>query len=204
MVQHSTATRSYRGVSQDDRRADRRARLMTAAIEVYGERGYRQASVKAVCDAAGLTERYFYESFSSSEALLIASYNAVTRDLFADIAQAAASAGTAPSRRSRAMLQAYFTALQRQPRSAQVFLVEIRGVSQAVDDAFNAALRVIAQQITDAFAARHSRSNELMALGIVGGISQIALHWIQQGYTPSLESVIKVAMKLGSGFITES
>lgn len=36
--------------------------------------GYRNATVKAVCEAAGLTERYFYESFSNSEELLVASF----------------------------------------------------------------------------------------------------------------------------------
>jgi AcrR family transcriptional regulator len=44
-------------VSQDERRAQRRSQLIAAAIQVYGEIGYRQATVKAVCEAAGLTER---------------------------------------------------------------------------------------------------------------------------------------------------
>jgi AcrR family transcriptional regulator len=120
-------------MSQDERRAQRRSQLIGAAIEVYGERGYRQATVKAVCEAAGLTERYFYESFANSEDLLIASYNAVTYSVFGEIRAAAESAGPTRIERARAMLHAYFAALQRDPRSARVFLVEIRGVSRAVD-----------------------------------------------------------------------
>lgn len=45
--------RHYRGVSPDDRRAQRRKQLVTAAVQVYGERGYRHSGIKAVCEAAG-------------------------------------------------------------------------------------------------------------------------------------------------------
>ena len=142
-----TPTRSYRGLSQDERRADRRARLIAAAIAVYGERGYHQATVKAVCEAAGLTERYFYESFANSEALLIDCFNAVSYSVLDEITAAARGAGRARIGRSRAMLHAYFAALQREPQSARVFLVEIRGVSRAVDQAFDAALRAIGREV---------------------------------------------------------
>jgi AcrR family transcriptional regulator len=67
-----------RGVPLDARRAQRREALIRAAIEVYGARGFRNATVKAVCEAAGLTERYFYESFANGEALLVAALGALT------------------------------------------------------------------------------------------------------------------------------
>jgi AcrR family transcriptional regulator len=44
--------------------------------------GYRNTTVKAVCEAAGLTERYFYESFANSEALLVAAFDTVSRRVF--------------------------------------------------------------------------------------------------------------------------
>ena len=50
----SISTRSYRGQSQEQRRAERRSRLIAAAIDVYGERGYHQATVKA--ESIGLLE----------------------------------------------------------------------------------------------------------------------------------------------------
>jgi AcrR family transcriptional regulator len=201
MSQKSIAARPYRGLSQEERRTERRHRLIAAAIDVYGERGYRQTSVKAVCDAAGLTERYFYESFGNSEELLIACYNAVTYGLFKEIANVAKAVDGDRFSRSRAMLHAYFTALRREPRSARVFLVEIRGVSQAVDDSFNAALHGIAQQVRQIFTPDRVQTNELLVLGIIGGISQIALHWTQQNYRPSIDDVIEASMQLGSALL---
>ena len=191
-------TRSYRGLSQEERRAERRERLIAAAIAVYGERGYHQATVKAVCEAAGLTERYFYESFANSEALLIDSFNAVTYSVLGEITRAAHEAGRGRIARSRAMLHAYFAALQREPQSARVFLVEIRGVSRAVDQAFDAALRAIGREVARIVAPPGAPEDELLQAGVVGGVIHIALRWIEQGYAPPAGSVVDTALKLGT------
>jgi AcrR family transcriptional regulator len=184
-------------VSQDERRAQRRSQLIAAAIAVYGERGYRQATVKAVCEAAGLTERYFYESFANSEDLLIASFNAVTYAVFGSIRQAAQVAGRSRAARARAMLRAYFAALQREPLPARVFLVEIRGVSRAVDKAFDAALRAIGEEVARTVAPPGTPADPLLEAGVVGGVIHIALRWIEDGYTPDIERVTDSALRLG-------
>jgi AcrR family transcriptional regulator len=183
-------------VSHDDRRAQRRSKLIAAAISVYGERGYRQATVKAVCEAAGLTERYFYESFANSGELLIASFNAVTFRVFEASVEAAAAAGRSRTERARALLRAYFTALQRDPRSARVFLVEIRGVSREVDKAFDAALRQIGREVGKIVAPPDSEPDQLLEAGVVGGVIHIALRWIEDGYLPTIEAVTDSALRL--------
>jgi AcrR family transcriptional regulator len=183
-------------VSQHDRRAQRRSKLIAAAISVYGERGYRQATVKAVCEAAGLTERYFYESFANSGELLIASFNAVTFRVFEASVEAAAAAGRSRTERARALLRAYFSALQRDPRSARVFLVEIRGVSREVDKAFDAALRQIGREVGKIVAPPDSEPDQLLEAGVVGGVIHIALRWIEDGYLPTIEAVTDSALRL--------
>lgn len=197
MTPAPTAPRSYRGVSSEQRRAERREKLIAAAIAVYGERGYRQATVKAVCEAAGLTERYFYESFENSEALLVTSFNAVTYSVFGEITSAARAAGRGRDARARAMLDAYFGALQRDPASARVYLVEIRGVSRAVDKAFDAALRTIGAEVARQLAPGGAVPDELLEAGIVGGVIHIALRWIDNGYQPPLAQVTDAALRMG-------
>jgi AcrR family transcriptional regulator len=197
MAPDTIPSRPYRGLGPDERRAQRRARLIEAAVAVYGERGYRHATVKAVCEAAGLTERYFYESFANSEELLIAGFNAVTFGTFEEVMAAAQGAGRSRKARSRAMLQAYFAALQRDPRSARVFLVEIRGVSRDVDKAFDAALREIGRQVAQVVAPPEAQDDELLQAGVVGGVIHIALRWIEQDYSPSLDVVTDTALRLG-------
>ena len=189
--------RPYRGVPQDERRAQRRAQLIGAAVAVYGERGYRHSTVKAVCEAAGLTERYFYESFANSDELLIASFNAVTYSVLGEITEAARQAGRSRVARARAMLHTYFAALQRDPRSARVFLVEIRGVSREVDKAFDAALRAIGEQVGRFVVPPGVPADPLLEAGIVGGVIHIALRWIEDGYTPGIDVVTDSALRLG-------
>lgn len=196
MTPEPVAARPYRGISPDERRAQRRSRLIAAGVAVYGARGYRNATVKAVCEEAGLTERYFYESFANSEELLIACFNAITYAVFHEVQRVAAAADGGQSARSRAMLRAYFAALQREPASARVFLVELRGVSKAVDKAFDLALQDIGRQVAKVVAPR-SEPDPLLEAGVMGGVIHIAIRWIEQGYTPDIEVVTDAALRLG-------
>lgn len=71
----------WSGVPLEDRQALRRNDLITAGVTLLGSESGSALTVRAVCRAAGLTERYFYESFSD-------------RDEFADPAvQAMAATG---------------------------------------------------------------------------------------------------------------
>lgn len=57
------------GNNAEERRLERRRRLLKASTSVFARSGFRGTTVKAVCIEAGLTERCFFESFQSSEAL---------------------------------------------------------------------------------------------------------------------------------------
>jgi hypothetical protein len=94
------------------------------------------------------------------------------------------------------MLHTYFAALQREPRSARVFLVEIRGVSRAVDKAFDTALRAIGEEVARIAGPEAGVTDPLLQAGVVGGVIHIALRWIEDGYTPDIDSVTDSAMRL--------
>ena len=49
--------RAYGGLAPEDRAAARRARFIEAGIELFGTQGFRAATVRGVCAAAGLTDR---------------------------------------------------------------------------------------------------------------------------------------------------
>ncbi len=197
MTQELSNSRSYRGQTPEQRRADRRSRLIAGAISVYGERGYHNATVKAVCDAAGLTERYFYESFANSETLLIDCYNFVTDSVLKQILQAGGTTRGGKVARARAMLYAYFSLLQSEPRSARVFLVEIRGVSVAVDRTFDDSLREIGKAVAGLLAPE-ALDDELLQAGVVGGVIHIAMRWIACGYAPPIDQAVATALRLGT------
>jgi AcrR family transcriptional regulator len=65
-----STVRAYGGRSREDRIAQRRTRLLDAGVAALHEDGLAQISVRTVCARAGLTARYFYESFGSLADLL--------------------------------------------------------------------------------------------------------------------------------------
>jgi len=62
-------SRPFRGVSALDRRQNRHRQLVEAAFDIVGTKGAAHLSVGEVCLGAGLTKRYFYESFGSMDEL---------------------------------------------------------------------------------------------------------------------------------------
>ena len=200
----NTATsvkRRYRGSSTEERRAQRRQQLIDAATRIYGEHGYRHSGVKQVCDAAGLTQRYFYESFGHSDELLIACYEQTARKVRELNMAAAEAAGDDRSARSRAMLQAYFTYLRDHPQEARLLLVDIRGISPSVDEAIDRSLRASSQDMTRALAQPCQHFDEMLQAGILGGVIHIALYWMESGYRHSVEAVTETALKLGASLL---
>ncbi|MET8824299.1 TetR/AcrR family transcriptional regulator [Streptomyces sp. NPDC004610] len=51
---------------------------MRAGPEVFDTEGWSALSARRVCETAGLTRRYFYESFASPDALIAAIFVSIT------------------------------------------------------------------------------------------------------------------------------
>jgi AcrR family transcriptional regulator len=190
--------RHYKGASAPERQAKRRKALIEASIRLYGEQGYRSVSNKAVCAAAGLTDRYFYESFSDSEALLLAGFETVTRWLIGAV-DATAQDVADPIARCRSQLSAYYQALRDQPSSARVFLVEITGVGPAVDQAFDASLDRFATLILNTLdPGRQGPGNDqsLLRRAVTSGLLGLARAWIAEAYATPIADVVETGLKL--------
>ena len=67
----------WSGVPLEDRQALRRDDLIAAGVGLLGSESGPVLTVRAVCRAAGLTERYFYESFSDRDEFVGAVYDDV-------------------------------------------------------------------------------------------------------------------------------
>ena len=93
MVERQQAgTKVWRGQSFDDRVLDRRAALLRAGFELLGDEGVGGVTMRAVCRSAELSPRYFYESFTNTDELIVAVYD----ECNAELAAAIASAGVRP------------------------------------------------------------------------------------------------------------
>lgn len=78
------------------RRTETRARLLTAAAEVFAERGFHGASVEDICERAGFTRGAFYSNFTSKDELVLELSARHTARVVARIHEAAARPAAEP------------------------------------------------------------------------------------------------------------
>ena len=128
------SSRSYRGRSAAERRADRRARFLEAGLIVFADKGYAQSTVTDVCAEAGLSRRQFYEEFSDRESLLVTIYDRIQADARAAIESALATGRTGSLDEIAATtMTAYVTAVGADPRRAKIAFVEIVGINEKIE-----------------------------------------------------------------------
>lgn len=120
-VSSSTAD-LWRGRSAADRAADRRERLLAAALESLGTVGCAATTVRGVCRGAGVSLRYFYESFPGLDPLLIAAYDRVADELTAVVLRAIAAPD--PQTRVRSAFAAAMDFIEADPRRGRILFRE--------------------------------------------------------------------------------
>ena len=118
----SPRPRRWRGREPDLRVRDRRDRLVAAAFDLLASQGAAAVTMRGVCREAGLTERYFYESFADRSELLQAVLERVVDDALTVIG------GVVSSSDPRTLLVDVVTAftafLDADPRRARVLFEE--------------------------------------------------------------------------------
>jgi AcrR family transcriptional regulator len=117
-------TMPFKGISADDRRVGRRERLVRAGFEIAGTEGAGALGVGRVCLAAGLTKRYFYESFATLADLESA---VVDHAIAVMTARVEPFRPDGPGGPPRAWLQAFVGALVDDECLARVLLAETHG-----------------------------------------------------------------------------
>ncbi len=97
-----------------------RERLLDAALDLFGERGYDSVTVAEITERAGLTKRTFFRHFSDKREVLFAGQEILSRIFAEAIADAPSSAS--PAEAVAAALTAAAAAMgpQRRERARQV------------------------------------------------------------------------------------
>ncbi len=123
----STTGRQYGGRSQEDRRDERRQRLLAAGLELIGQEGVAALSVRGVSTRAGLTPRYFYEEFGSTDELARQLFDREFDASIARVGVAVAAAGPEILERVSAAVGAVLDVITEVPERAALLLTEASG-----------------------------------------------------------------------------
>lgn len=203
-----SSSRTYGGLSESERVDERRERFLEAGLEVFGTVGLRGATVRVLCKAAGLTERYFYESFTDTEALFCAVYereNNRWREVFME------KVPHMPQDlegRSRASLDVYFTAM-RNERLVRVLHIESMAGSERVTSLHHYHTRISTEMsamlirldypdltVTDEFL-------HALAMAINGASAAMAVQWMLGDYGIPQDILVEVCSVIVRGAIQE-
>ena len=190
----------YRGVSAADRIAGRRARLLDAALAVWADPETR-TTMTAVCAEAGLTERYFYESFSGLDELLAAVMDAIAAEIEETSSRAAAEcAEDDPVARVHASVQAFVQLLVDDPRKGRVAIIESVS-TPALRQRRTTLLRHLAHrsaiEARDVLGlpSRSEREDETAGLLFIGGMAELITAWLDGTLDATAEEIVEAASR---------
>ncbi|MBO2462834.1 TetR/AcrR family transcriptional regulator [Actinomadura violacea] len=188
--------RSYGGRSAEERRADRRERLLGAGLELFGTRGYAATSIERLCATASVSTRNFYEEFAGREELLTALHRGINERARAalDTAYAEAAGEPLPVRVERAV-RAFVTVTASDPRWARIAFVEVIGVSPALERHrlqwrahWEEAMLVMIREAVERGEAA-DRDYRLTVIAIIGAANNLVHHWSARDQTIPLDDI---------------
>ena len=190
--------RRYAGRSPDERRQQRRQRLLDAGLQVFGTIGYDEATITLLCATARVGTKAFYEEFPTREALLLA----VATDAVAAAAERLEAALVAApndlEQRVRAGLSAYIGYLTEDPRRVRIAYHEVRVAPLEAERQFAsvAFASLVTEQVAQLGVSGHARDNLLLALALTGGVGELLNHWTSAVEKPPTERLVDELTRL--------
>lgn len=178
----TSRARTYGGATTEERRARRRAALLDATLDVIAAKGVNGLGVKAICTAAGLNDRYFYEQFRDCDEALMALNDHLILEATAAFIEAIATTEPDARTRIRACVAAAVGFLTVDPRHGR-FLIE----SQSTE-ALRAKRQYLVTTLVDLMMSGREllgpdapsvEDSRLLALTIISGGLDVAAMWVR-------------------------
>ncbi|MGA9698448.1 MULTISPECIES: TetR/AcrR family transcriptional regulator [Acinetobacter] len=192
-----TKERQFKGLSLTERKQARREKLIEAGIEAYGTHGFFAVTVKDICNEAKLTERYFYESFKKSDELFQTIFLKLIDQLQHNVMQAIMQASTDPRKMIESGLTALLTTLKDNPGMARIIYIDAMLVQELHNQATIHETMLRFDRMIHAFVMlmmphinRSEREISLVATGLNGYVTQIAIRWVVSGFKQSMQDVL--------------
>ena len=196
--------RIYGGISGAQRRDERRARLIAAGIVCFGRDGFAATTTRSISAESGLTQRYFYESFTGIDDFFSQIVRELGEQWQAEIGRAIFSAPPRVEERLRAGITAYLKGIHRKKHVARVMLIEAFTAPPTISPVerfLSVMAEMIRRTISEEFPHKSKvvADRDFLATGYVGAIHHIALRWVRSGFSEPLEKIVDVTIKLIHG-----
>ena len=195
--------RPYAGENGADRVKRRRAALIEAALEILGAPDGGPISVRGVCRQAGLTARYFYESFEDVDALVAATYDEVVFDIAAAAQEAVVAAGPLPRDQITSVVQVIVDRIDADRRRGRVLFSQTLLSGKLASKRMDTTLMFAALTMQNSGAEDEGPEVQGAAHFYVGGFGQVLSAWIDGRIDCSTDELVDLCVKMMYGAVTE-
>lgn len=189
--------RQFKGLSLTERKQLRREKLIEAGIEAYGTHGFFSVTVKDICNEAKLTERYFYESFKKSENLFQTIFLQLIDKMQHNLMQSIMLGSPDPLKMIESGLTGFFKMLRDDPRLARIIYIDAMLVQELHNHATIQETMGQFDRMIHAFVTlmmpktqRTEKEISLIATGLNGYVTQVAVRWVMSGFKLPIEDVV--------------
>jgi AcrR family transcriptional regulator len=183
--------------------SDRRAAILEAALGVFSERGFNEASLDEVAARGGVSKALIYEHFASKRELQIAVLDSFVHELIARVV-GAIGAGADNEARLRSGIEAFLEFAEERPAALRLLTRNVSDpdAGEALDRLREEAAGAVAtMMVADAPPPQPGDlavedTSAVLAHLIAGGIQFMAGWWLESPRGLPRERVVEVAMGL--------
>lgn len=177
------------------RHSERRERLWQAGKQLFGTLEYQRVTVLSICKEAGLTQRYFYESYVNTESLFDEVHNRISDHIASVIATKASLRELEPADRLRALVAAYFDEIRRDPIAARVFLTEPVGAAFATHQVRLRWRKIFNSLAIQTLSASTSEIPAFVQGGVISALRGISAAWLEEGFSTSINRITEGSLR---------
>lgn len=195
--------RPYGGENGADRVKRRRATLVDAALDILGSPDGGLISVRGVCRQAGLTARYFYESFEDVDALVAATYDEVVLDIATAAQEAALAGGRSTRDQIASVVRVIVDRIDADRRRGRVLFSQTLLSGKLASKRMDTILMFAALTMQNSGAEDNGPEVQGAAHFYVGGFGQVLSAWIDGRIDCSTDELIDLCVTMMYGAVSE-
>jgi TetR/AcrR family fatty acid metabolism transcriptional regulator len=174
-------------MNDNNKTMGRKDRILDAALKIFAEKGFQNATIVEISKEAGVSEATVYEYFGTKEDLLFAIPEKISNEGFEELSRILPFIKGVEGR-IRAILHGYVQLYQLNPHYSALVLLQLTANKRFRETAAHAAIRrsahtlldCIREGIADGTFKKDSNAYLIRSI-LLGTIEHLFIHWHMQG-----------------------
>ncbi|WP_434446657.1 TetR/AcrR family transcriptional regulator [Lentzea sp. E54] len=195
---------SYGGLSRLERSAQRRSRLVDAAVELFAAREYDDVTVADVCLRAQVSKRYFYEHFTDRGDLVLKMHGEQNKWLLDGVLGAAPQDPAGPRELFLPIMTTLISMLSEHPDRARIIYINAPRVEVFRRELLRKEAEIFGRQVRKVVGPQPDRVMfQRTTLALVSGVTQVVIDWLTRGMTDPFDPLVEHLTRIACALVRE-